>query len=411
MLIAKLENQGISERDFDVALEGEDASAPKAVIASPRLADNVKALHSMFGGKDPPGVSLRSKAIVTVVYGFGDASGTEVGATFTCGSGLSFRVGVWDAVDREESSNWKEFTNVVESLEEEASMGNLSDSEVFMFTDNSTVEACAVKGSSTSPKLLDLIIRLKRLWSTLFGFKKLHILHVSGTRMIAQGTDGVSRGFLGGGIMSGEATTSFIPIHLSALQRSPSLIKWIRSWLCKDAISLSEMDWFDVGHDIDGWEMGLDGFERPVINQGRTSYVWSPRPYVTDIALSEMHTARIKRQQSTHIVVCPRLRSSLWVRHLYKSADIVFEISAGRSFWESDLHVPLLIGILFPFLSAKPWQLRSTPKMFSVARKLRSLCQDDEVDLQNLLRKFWDQCHRLRSMQQGIVRKLLYFCE
>jgi hypothetical protein len=94
-------------------------------------------------------------------------------------------------------------------------MGNLSDSEVFMFTNNSTVEACAVKGLSTSPKLLDLIIRLRTL-STLFGFK-LHIFHVSGTRMIAQGTDGVSRGFLGGVILSGEAMTFFIPIHLSAL--------------------------------------------------------------------------------------------------------------------------------------------------------------------------------------------------
>ena len=408
MLIAKLENQDISEREFDVALEREDASAPKAVTASLRLADDVKALSSMFGGKDPPVVRLRSKSIVTVVCGFGDASGTGLGATFTCGSGLSFRVGVWGAADREESSNWKEFTNVVESLEEEAAMGNLSDSEVFMFTDNSTVEACAVKGSSTSPKLLDLIIRLRSL-STSFGFK-LHIFHVSGTRMIAQGTDGVSRGFLGGGIMSGEAMTSFIPIHLSALQRSPSLIEWIRSWSCKDAISLSEMDWFDIGHDIDGWEMGLDGFERPVINQGRT-YVWSPPPYVADMALSEMRKARIKRQQSTHIVVCPRLCSSLWARHLYKAADIVFEIPAGRSFWGSDLHEPLLIGILFPFLSVKPWQLRSTPKMFSVARKVRGLCQDDEVDLRNLLRKFWDQCHRLRSMQQGMVRKLLYFCE
>ena len=30
-----------------------------------------------------------------------------------------------------------------------------------MFTDNSAVESCAYKGSSTSPKLLSLIVRLR----------------------------------------------------------------------------------------------------------------------------------------------------------------------------------------------------------------------------------------------------------
>jgi hypothetical protein len=135
----------------------------------------------------PPVVGLRSKLIVTVVYGFGDASGTGLGATFTCGKGFSFRIGVWGACEANESSNWKEFSNIVDSLEDEARLGNLQDSEVFMFTDNSTVESCSIKGSSSSPKLLELIIRLKCL-TTEFGIK-LNIFHVSGTRMIAQGTD------------------------------------------------------------------------------------------------------------------------------------------------------------------------------------------------------------------------------
>ena len=79
-----------------------------------------------------------------------------------------------------------------------------------MFTDNTTVESCSIKGSSYSPKLLDLIIRLRSL-TTHHGIK-VHVCHVAGTRMIAQGTDGVSRGDMGEGIMSGESMTSFIPI-------------------------------------------------------------------------------------------------------------------------------------------------------------------------------------------------------
>jgi hypothetical protein len=82
-----------------------------------------------------------------VVYGFGDASGTGLGSTFTCGLGFTYRIGVWGDDESDQSSNWKEFTNVVESLEEEAALGHLDHSEVFMFTDNSTVESCAVKGS------------------------------------------------------------------------------------------------------------------------------------------------------------------------------------------------------------------------------------------------------------------------
>ena len=104
-----------------------------------------------------PRVPLRSRLILSVIYGFGDASGTGLGATFTCGSGFNFRIGVWGSVEKDESSNWKEFSNVVAALEDEAKEGNLEGAEVFMFTDNSTVESCAVKGTSSSPKLLSLV--------------------------------------------------------------------------------------------------------------------------------------------------------------------------------------------------------------------------------------------------------------
>ncbi len=86
----------------------------------------------------------------------------------------------------------------MESLEEEAAEGRLDQSEVFMFTDYATVEACSFKGSASFPKLLLLIIRLKAI-STRQGIR-LHIFHVAGIRMIAQGTDGASRGYLAQGI-------------------------------------------------------------------------------------------------------------------------------------------------------------------------------------------------------------------
>ena len=58
-----------------------------------------------------------------------------------------------------------------------------------MFTDDLTVEACAIKGSSSSRKHLDLVVRLRSL-TTEHGVR-IHIFHVARTRMIAQGTDDV----------------------------------------------------------------------------------------------------------------------------------------------------------------------------------------------------------------------------
>jgi hypothetical protein len=70
-------------------------------------------------------------------------------------------------------------------------------------------------------------------------------IHVAGTRMIAQGTDGVSRGCLGQGVMAGEAMFAFIPIHQSAMERSEHLLPWIRNWSTSEALLLSELDWFE----------------------------------------------------------------------------------------------------------------------------------------------------------------------
>jgi hypothetical protein len=72
---------------------------------------------------------------------------------------VSIRIGVWAWDENEESSNWREFTNVIETLEEEGAAGLLYKKELYLFTDNSTVEADLYKGSSTNRKLLLLVIR------------------------------------------------------------------------------------------------------------------------------------------------------------------------------------------------------------------------------------------------------------
>jgi hypothetical protein len=116
------------------------ADAPKFVHPVPRLESDLRALRAITSQEAPPQVTLRSKSIYQVNYGFGDASGKGFGSTFGVKEGISYRIGVWRKDQEDKSSNWREFTNVVESLEEEAATGRLTSSMVFFFTDNSTVE-------------------------------------------------------------------------------------------------------------------------------------------------------------------------------------------------------------------------------------------------------------------------------
>jgi hypothetical protein len=115
------------------------------------------------------------------------------------------------------------------ALRRQAKAGALASSEVFFFTNNSTAELAIHGGSATSPKLHELLIKLKVVQAQ-YEFRLL-VCHCAGTRMIAQGTDGVSRGQLNKGVMGGTDMMSFIPLHLDATSCSSSIEPWIRSWL------------------------------------------------------------------------------------------------------------------------------------------------------------------------------------
>ena len=77
--------------------------------------------------------------------------------------GTRFQIGTWDSETEEESSNFREFENIVETLEAKEADKNLENALVYLFTDNSTVEAAVYKGNSSTPKLFDLVFQLKKL--------------------------------------------------------------------------------------------------------------------------------------------------------------------------------------------------------------------------------------------------------
>ena len=57
---------------------------------------------------------------------------------------------------------------------------------------------------------------------------RLHFVHVTGTRIIDQGTDDISRGEKTSGVMKGVSVLNFIPLHLTAIERCSGLLDWVR---------------------------------------------------------------------------------------------------------------------------------------------------------------------------------------
>ena len=110
--------------------------------------------------------------------------------------------------------------------------------------------------------------------------------------MIAQGTDAFSRGLTVEGVMTGTPFVSYVPLHLSVLDRDITncVRPWVASWFLSPAEPkwLSPCDWFTTGH------------KHPTC-------IWTPPPAAADAALEQLGQSVHKRPHHTHLVLIPRL--------------------------------------------------------------------------------------------------------
>jgi len=159
--------------------------------AVPRFQSDLEDIVCLTQSKTPVLRPVRESSwVLTAFYGFGDASSAGFGASVERPNGLHTRHGLWPRDAEDQSSNYRELKNLVDMVEEESNAGYLQGSELWLFTDNSTAESCFHKGGSSSRHLHDLVLRLRKL--ELDARFTLFVVHVAGTRMIAQGTDGLS---------------------------------------------------------------------------------------------------------------------------------------------------------------------------------------------------------------------------
>jgi hypothetical protein len=143
-----------------------------------------------------------------------------------------------------------------------------------------------------------------------------HIIHVAGTHMKAQGTGGISRGDKSMGVTRSIPMEQFCPLHTTTFKHSPKLKTWLTAAteLLKP-VFLQPNDWFLQG-------------------QGSGNYVWSPAPAAADVVVKQLGKARHKHPSCLHLIVAPRLFTGKWRRHMTRECDCYFKIPAGAcSLW------------------------------------------------------------------------------
>ena len=383
------------------------ANKPDQIDPAPRFLSDLNALKALLKSDAPPLRMIRGYAIGTARFAFGDASGGGFGSSWQGSKGIPYRFGTWGDDMNDSSSNFRELKNLVDTLIEMEKQESLRGIEIFLFTDNSTAEAAFFNGSSSSEKLYDLVLSLRKMEMDLGT--KFHLCHVSGERMKVQGSDGLSRGNLNVGVMAGKDMLSFVPIHLKPTDRCKDVRNWIEGWTGEDKLEwITEEGWFTRGHDlVEGkWEINVDNLQLPVFKPG--FFVWEAAPITAIVMVEELRKARHKRQDSHHIVIIPRLMQPDWRKALYKAADLVVSLPVGHPAWPTDMYEPLTIAFIFPFISHRPWQLRRSPFILELGRKLSGMWRENCSGERPVLRELWGLQRQLSKMSEELAWKMLH---
>lgn len=371
------------ENDFDAEAGCDGKSPPDTVRFVSRMDQDLEGLRLLTSGPSPPLRVVRGNESVTLIYGFGDASGAGFGAAIQLPGGEIFwRAGDWSwTITKEASSNYRELRNLVESVEEAARLDHLTGRQLLLCTDNSTAEAAFHRGGSTSPILHELVLRLRRLEMTFAS--ELIIVHVSGKRMIECGVDAISRGSKNTGIMAGASIHSFIPLHESALDRSKTLLDWILDWGGSDVESFTPSHW-------------------PIVHRDGGSYLWSPPPAAADAALEWLGESIHKRSSSIHIVVVPRLMTSRWRKTLGKICDLELTIPCGTPVWPAEMYEPVVIGISLPLLricfGSGSWRYKGSERVGRIESLVSRMWEDNFRCVGDSLRKLLSDARKSRAL-------------
>jgi len=103
--------------------------------------------------------------------------------------------------------------------------------------------------------------------------------------MIAQGTDGLSRGIFLEGVVWGEDMLSFVDLSRTAVERHPGVLEFVKSWVAPilgESTVLVPEEWFGEGHGIVGGKKDSTGLWIPQHASIGNIYIWTPPSIITD---------------------------------------------------------------------------------------------------------------------------------
>jgi hypothetical protein len=195
----------------------QDGPSSGLTPAVPLFKEDLKAILQLAEGEQPALRCIRSKVTMNAYYGFGDTSSGGFGAMVERPSGLHGRYVLWKREEEGQSSNYWELRNLVDTVDEEAKEGYLGGDELWLFTDKFTTKSYFYQGGSSFELLHELVMHLTRKAEMKKSFS-LHVVHVAGTRMIAQGTDGLSRRIMLEGVVQGKEMLSFVDLSKTAIE-------------------------------------------------------------------------------------------------------------------------------------------------------------------------------------------------
>jgi hypothetical protein len=137
----------LNDESLDFMGEGHvsDRKAPNRVNWVPHLREDVDALLCLTRLELPPHRVVRPREGSTVVSCFGDASGSGFGSCYLKEDKVSYYSGQWSEDSGSNSSNYRELSNLINSMEQAHLDGTLADSEVFVFTDNTAAESAFLR--------------------------------------------------------------------------------------------------------------------------------------------------------------------------------------------------------------------------------------------------------------------------
>jgi hypothetical protein len=174
------------------------------------------------------GHASRADNASILVPSFGDGSGTGTGGTvqYCLDEPLQMWKAVWTTDARIHSSNWKEAETLRLTLSRAKDSGRteVRGCTFFYFTDNIVTYYAVSKGASRIPSLHALVTACKELKASLGCC--LEPIHVPGTTIIIQTTDGLSRGIWGSALHNRVSQQAILAGLFAPLPMCPTIGDW-----------------------------------------------------------------------------------------------------------------------------------------------------------------------------------------